>query len=260
MRGALTDPEIVVLKFGSSILSSPEGFSVAAREVGIELRRGRRCLAVVSARPGVTDALWRSAREVDANPAEALLCSLLATGENASAALLGLALDRDGIDSRALTHLELGIEAEGPRLSAGPVSVDSRRVLRQLCRSRTLVVPGFACRHRQGDTCVLGRGGSDLTALLLAHHLGAGECRLVKDVDGLHLHDPNAEAPSTNRRYVQASWDDVDQLGGGLVQRQALSFARRHGVGFRVAAPGSTGTWIGPGPSLLASEALSCTG
>ncbi len=51
------------------------------------------------------------------------------------------------------------------------------------------MLPGFVGRDASGRTSVLGRGGSDLTAVFLAREL-EGSCRLVKDVDGLYTADP----------------------------------------------------------------------
>lgn len=93
---------------------------------------------------------------------------------------------------------------------------------------------------------LLGRGGSDLTALFVAERLGAQDCRLVKDVDGLYSEDP-AGAVAEPRRYRRASWEELLEVGGNLVQRKAVEFARRHRLSFTIGAPLSDEpTRIGP--------------
>ena len=67
----------------------------------------------------------------------------------------------------------------------------ARRALRALlARGEVPVVPGFLGASPDGDLTTLGRGGSDLTATLLARALGAGRVSLWKDVPGLLTADP----------------------------------------------------------------------
>src|SRR5207244_13266821 len=96
----------------------------------------------------------------------------------------------------------------------------------------------FVGRTREGGASLLGRGGSDLTALFLAKHLYADRCRLVKDVAGLYERDPSHGGPRP-RRYGSLTWDDALQLEGGVVQHKALRFAREHHVVFEVATLGA---------------------
>ncbi|MFW8696101.1 hypothetical protein ACOI9Y_36595, partial [Mesorhizobium japonicum] len=82
---------------------------------------------------------------------------------------------------------------------------------------------------------LLGRGGSDLTAVFLAAELGLNKVRLVKDVDGLYDHDPNDHAAPA-LRYRRASWDVARKLGGALVQHDAIDLGESRGVEIEVAA------------------------
>src|SRR5439155_1737140 len=70
--------------------------------------------------------------------------------------------------------------ARGARRALGPV----------LARGLVPVVPGFLGAAPDGQVATLGRGGSDLTATLLARVLGAREVSLWKDVPGLLTADP----------------------------------------------------------------------
>jgi homoserine dehydrogenase len=119
-----------------------------------------------------------------------------------------------------------------------------------LGQNRVAVVPGFVARAQDGSTALLGRGGSDLTALFLAERLRAERCRLIKDVDGLYQHDPNMGVASPPR-YRTVSWDDAVALGGGIVQAKALRFARERRLPFEVAALGQEeGTVVDGGATL----------
>lgn len=245
MRTEVTLPDLVVLKFGSSLLSGADGFATAAGVAAARAEEGRRVLVVCSARRGVTDALLAAAREVAPAPAPWLLAELLATGEQASVALLALALRARGVEAAALDARALGLRTRGRPLDACPTSVDAGALGRAFTGARVVVVPGFVGVDVQGRSTVLGRGGSDLTALFLGHRLGSRECLLVKDVDGLFPEDPRI-APA-GRAFERASWDDVRAFGAGVVQEKALRYARRHRYPFRIVAPYGTGTQVGPG-------------
>src|SRR6266498_4407976 len=94
--------QITVLKFGSSVLLSEDDLPTAVHEIYRHWRDGERVIAVVSAFGNTTDQLMRRAESVCSQPEKSALAALLATGEAASSALLGLALDRAGIPVRVL--------------------------------------------------------------------------------------------------------------------------------------------------------------
>ena len=240
---------ITILKFGSSVLRSESDLPLAVHEIYREWRAGHRVLAVVSAFGSTTDDLLKRAEQLGLPPRKEGLAALLATGETTSAALLTLALDRSGLPVTLLDPSQIGLVTQGDVLDADPVAVDAPFLVRELERS-IVVVPGFSGRDARGRLTLLGRGGSDLTALFLARELG-GSCRLLKDTDGLYSADPaSARAP---RRFAAARWETVLRVGGRVVQPKAVRFARDAGLEFEVAAPFPGGsTRVGPGPDRLA--------
>ena len=101
-----------------------------------------------------------------------------------------------------------------------------------------MVLPGFVGKNRSGKTTLLGRGGSDLTALFLAQRLG-GTCRLIKDVDGLYTSDPNSQSGPSAARFARVSYATAARVGGAVVQRKAIEFAERQRLRFSVSSIGS---------------------
>jgi len=240
----------VVLKFGSSVLDGASGFRRAVEQIQTELGNGRKVCAVVSATPGTTDQLWREAHDLALQPLTGLLGGLLATGEHASVNLLSIALVARGVSVAALTTDELGLRTDGPPLDAHPIGLDATALATAFARADVIVAPGFIGRDTAGEVSLLGRGGSDLTALFVSHVLGA-DCCLVKDVDGLYDGDPNCPHNPAQNRYVRANWDELARVGDVVVQPKAVRFAKTHGIRFRVAAVGRHGTEIGPGPNVF---------
>jgi len=247
-------PEVVVLKFGSSILRGPDDAPLVASACYGHVRAGRKVVAVVSAFAGATDRLLAEARALGLPHSNALLPGYVALGEEKSAALVAVACDRVGLDACALSVRELGIVAEGEPEHARPSGLRADHLKQALNRHEVVVVPGFGAVRPDGRVALLGRGGSDLTAVFLAAELGLDKVRLVKDVDGLYDHDPNDKTAGA-LRYRRASWDVARKLGGALVQHDAIDLGEQRGVEIEVAAlDRADGTVIGeksapPGPA-----------
>jgi len=247
---------LIVLKFGGSVLAAPERLSLAVHETYRRTRAGYAVVAVVSAFGGRTDALAARAAAFNDAPASAT-AALLGLGENESAALLALALNEAGVRAEVLDEAAIGLRAEGPALDANPVGVDVAALRGGFRESDVLVVPGFVGRDARGRRVLLGRGGSDLTALFLAERLGADRCRLIKDVDGLFEWDPARPGPAP-RKYASLDWTAALRLDGSILQHKAIRFAQAANLAFEVAAFNSRRpTHIGNLPTRFAAPAPS---
>jgi homoserine dehydrogenase len=236
-RSTHTD-EIVVLKFGGSVLVDTDAIATAVHECYRWVRRGTKVVAVVSALGDTTDRLLTDARRYGHAPSAAATATLVATGEATSAAHLWLGLDAAGLRAIALDPRDVGLRVEGHLLDARPVAVDPTRIRAAFAPAggghAVVVVPGFVGVDAAGRVSLLGRGGSDLSALVIADALGA-RCRLVKDVPGLFERDPARPGPFA-RRFATVTFDDAARLDGAILQRKALEFARSRSLAFEVAA------------------------
>ncbi len=245
----MTKKKIVVLKFGSSVLSSESDLPSAVHEIYRHWRDGLQVIAVVSAFGDTTDQLMRRAESICGRPEKSALASLLATGEATSSALLSLALNKVGIPARLLDEVQAKLRTVSGSTDAIPVAVDAARLASE-SRRAVVVLPGFVGRDEAGDRTVLGRGGSDLTALFIAHQLNA-HCVLIKDVDGLYTSDP-AAATVRPSRFAQASYETAARLGGGVVQPKAIRFAAANKLRFDITSIGASSvSEVGPFTDLL---------
>jgi homoserine dehydrogenase len=253
-RGRVRAQRIAVLKFGSSVLGSPSDLPRAVHEVYAHVRRGYRVLAVVSALGDTTDRLLASARALSERPEPRDLAELLAGGERESAALFALALARAGLPARVVDPTEGAVTARGAVLDAEPVAFDRARIAAVFAEVEVAVLPGFFARGERERCVLLGRGGSDLSAVFAAAELGAARCVLLKDVDGLYESDP-ATVPvgaPRPRRYATLTFAEAERLDGGIVQHKALRLARERDLPFEVGALGS------PRRTLVGAEATRC--
>lgn len=234
MPDSLNTPTVtplIVLKIGGSVLATDRDIRIATHEIYRWIRRGFKVVAVVSAIKGRTDALLKQASGYGDSP-EAL-AQLCATGEHEAVALLGLACDRAGIAVRTLDAAAVGIRSRGSLLDAEPVSLNAKSILDALSQASVTVVPGFIGRNEQGQTTLLGRGGSDFSAIFIAHVLGA-RCRLIKDVSGLFDRDPLQQGA---RRYERVSWTTLKTINGKVLQAKAAACSLRYRQPFEIGAP-----------------------
>jgi homoserine dehydrogenase len=249
---------VSVVKLGSSVLAGEADLPGLVAELAEELAAGFRIVAVVSARGGVTDRLDAEARRIAPTPDPHAYAALLATGEAHSVAALALAATAAGLRARPLDARELGLRTTGDSRDAVPQGVRRRPLHAGLAAHDVLVVPGFVGQDAAGRVTLLGRGGSDLTAIFLAHALGADRCRLLKDVQGWFVRDP-ARGPTP--RYRELSWDDAIVAPAPIVQAKAVRFARDLGRPFEVAGLGSgEGTRVGPWPTAIERPLLAEVG
>lgn len=165
---------------------------------------------------------------------------ILARGERVAALLVAAALRGRSIAAEMVDATEV-LYTDGRFGNASPdlprTEIAARaRIIPLLEREQTVVVPGFigggnvevaadATRDRGGafDVVTLGRGGSDLTATLLARALGASEVTLWKDVPGLLTADPNL-VPGA-RVISQLDWREASELayyGARVLHPRAL--------------------------------------
>jgi homoserine dehydrogenase len=206
-------------------------------------RAGAEVLVVVSAFGNTTDELLYRAQNICAEPDETALASLLATGEATASALLTLALQKAGIPAKILNAAQAGLRTSSTILDAQLETVDLTRLETELYRG-VVVLPGFVGNDADHRTTLLGRGGSDFTAVFVAEKL-RGHCVLVKDVDGLYTSDP-AHAVKRPPRFAEVTYETACRVAGTLVQPKAIRFAKAHGV--RITATSlaaASGTEIG---------------
>ncbi|MEO6213780.1 MAG: hypothetical protein ABIP65_09165 [Vicinamibacterales bacterium] len=234
---------VAVLKVGGSVLTGPQAFRRVAAFIGERLvqRAGERLVIVVSAENGTTDRLFATAAEIVAEPDGPTMDLLWSTGETHSAALLALHLQARGIRAAAANIHQTGLVEPDHAEQPGRSSVRPLRLLSMLDDYEVVVAPGFLARG-SGDRIVsLGRGGSDLTAVLLAAGLRASRCELVKDVPGYFTSDPKRDPdarPVAALSFARAL--ELADQGCQLVQRHALVAARDRALPLLVRALGGT--------------------
>lgn len=228
---------IVVIKLGGSILVRPTAYKRAASFVRKRLHThsDEKLVIVVSAQEGTTDRLERAAKKIVPQPHAAALDLLWSTGEIRSVAILALELQALGVQTAPLNIHQAGLNALENRSDnlpfGGTAQCNPERLFRVLEKSHVVIVPGFFASDTAQAIASLGRGGSDLTAVLLAQGLQACRCELIKDVPGYFTSDPhkdNDALPISQLTFEHAL--EFANSGCDLVQRKAIEAAKSCGL------------------------------
>ena len=234
--------QVVVDKFGGSVLRRPEDIAAAVAVVERQRAAGLRPVVVVSAFEGVTDTILAAARVLLPDqewwlrrPVEDRDSGLaretdraLATGEALSAALFALGLQARGIPARSFSGAEAGIRTAAAHLGAEVRRVLSRPLRVALADDLVPVVAGFQGIGTHGELTTLGRGGTDLSAVALAVALRAARCELFKDVGGVLEADPHLVPAARLLPAVDAlQLELLAEMGAEVVHPVAVRRARR---------------------------------
>ena len=230
---------LVIKKIGGSLLKSNKDFKTIAAYLAKAYTINPRMIVVVSALHGETDRLIHEAEAVCPNQCQAREL-LLSLGEQKSCALLGLALETLRIPYTIFSGTHVGIAKE----QNGDYTVD-KAAYEAALQNGMIIVSGFHVADTTLNLINLGRGGSDFTAILLAHALKADTCELIKDVPGVFNTRP--EWGPLGQFFKTLSFDQMLALsdqGVPVVQKAALLFAKQHKVSFRVTNLTGVGTTI----------------
>ncbi|MDG1048914.1 MAG: hypothetical protein P8M11_05215 [Planctomycetota bacterium] len=242
MSSAICRPKPLVLKFGGALLGQQGGVERAAACVQRERagQPGAGVVVVVSALGATTDRLFDEAARRFGDD-EAAVADHVSSGEEEAAQRMVAALEGLGAPVLACSPECLQLVTTGSLLDGEPESVNADGLQMELYPAggepSVVVTMGFVALDGAGRRSLLGRGGSDLTALFVAHHLDACDCVLLKDVDGIHESDPKATEQGAPARLDEVALQDLERFGGRVLQSKAARFAARTGRPFSLGSP-----------------------
>ena len=222
---------ILVQKFGGSSVANPERIKRVAQRVVEAKEKGDDVVVVVSAMGDTTDELVALARQITERPPHREMDMLLSTGEQVSIALLAMAIHELGKPVISLTGAQGGIVTDNTHTKARIQRIHTERVRRELAEGKIVIVAGFQGITEDYDITTLGRGGSDTTAVALAAALGARECEIYTDVDGVYTADPRVVPDA--RKLSDISYGEMLEmasLGALVLQARSVEFAAQYGV------------------------------
>lgn len=239
---------LIVQKYGGTSVADAQRIRSAAQRLVDTARQGHQVVAVVSAQGDLTDRLLEKIKQLtdDPNPRESDAC--VAAGEQISAALMAMAVEKLGCGAVSLTGWQAGLVTDTQYGAANIRFLQGERIQKELERGKIVVVAGFQGVDRRGNITTLGRGGSDTTAVALAAMLRADRCLIYTDVDGVYDKDPRKYDDAM--KYSQIGYDDMLELcrqGAQVLHDRGVELAKQCGIRLEVrsAFNENTGTIVG---------------
>ncbi len=227
---------LIVQKFGGTSVADLDRIRNVARRVVETLEAGHQVAVVVSAMGGETDRLVAAAREMGGErPDPREYDVLVSTGEQKTIALLAMAIQHRGTPARSFLGSQIGLRTDAAHTRARIASIDPQPIRDVIRVGGVPVIAGFQGIDDTGNITTLGLGGSDTSAVAIAAALGADDCEIYTDVDGVFTTDPSLVPEA--RKLDRISYDEMIEmasLGAKVLQIRAVRFAMRYGVPLHV--------------------------
>ncbi len=250
--------KLLVVKFGGTSVGTLQRIENVARRAVEKIKQGYKVLVVSSAMAGETDRLINLAKQIDPKAPTREMDMLIATGEQQAIALLSIMINKLGYPSVSLCGWQVPIITDSVHTKARVKKVGVQRIKNLLNEGYIPVVAGFQGVTEDWEITTLGRGGSDLSAVVLAHALKAN-CEIYTDVEGVYTADPRIVPESRKIPYISyEEMLEMASLGAKVMQARSVEFAMKNNVRIHVRSSFSEkeGTWIVPEEEVMEKVAV----
>ncbi|WP_367110879.1 aspartate kinase [uncultured Psychrobacter sp.] len=226
---------LIVQKYGGTSMGSIDRIKNVAKRVKRWHDNGHQIIVVVSAMSGETNRLIDLARQISTQPDPREYDQMVSTGEQVSISLLAMAIKELGIGARSFTGRQVAIKTDAAHNKARIESIDDKNIRQQLDAGNIVIVAGFQGIDNENNITTLGRGGSDTTGVAIAAALGADECQIYTDVDGVYTTDPRVTSKAKKLEKITfEEMLEMASLGSKILQIRSVEFAGKYGVPLRV--------------------------
>lgn len=216
-----------VFKFGGTSMGSLERIEHVAELCA----RKHPSAVVVSAMAGETNRLVGMARHFTDHTDSPEYDLLVASGEQVSVSLLSFALRKHGLIPVPMLAAHAGIVTNDLHSRATIQSVNRDAIVRHLERGEVPVIAGFQGVTQEGRFTSLGRGGSDTSAVAIAAGIGAKECVIYTDVDGVFTADPRVCPQARIIRKIQhEEMLEMASQGSKVLHIRSVHLAAKWGI------------------------------
>jgi len=229
----------VVLKFGGTSLANTKLMSNAVSKVLEEVSNNYKVIVVVSAMAGVTDHLVGLVHEIsDCTSTENLseYANVITTGEQVSAGLFALLLQKKGLKARSWLGWQAGIVTDEGVEDGNILELNCNDIANSFNEGyQVAVVTGFQGITKNNRISTLGRGGSDTTAIIIAGALNAERCDIYTDVEGIFTADPRIVIKAKKINHI--NYDEMISFanaGAKVLQAKSVMWAKKYQVPVRV--------------------------
>lgn len=228
--------KIIIQKFGGTSVTGEERRNQAIDKIEAAINKDLFPVIVVSAigrngDPYATDTLINFAKTTVTEPNLRELDILMSCGEIVSAVVFSNSLKARGIESAVFTGAQAGIITNDNFSDAKILNVNPIKILNSLEKGIIPVIAGFQGITEDGDITTLGRGGSDVTASIMAEALNAERVEIYTDVDGVMTADPKIVPDA--RVMDTMFYNEIFQMaeyGANVLHPRAVEIAMRSNI------------------------------
>lgn len=227
--------ETIVQKFGGTSVSTKERRQRVVEKIIKAKNAGYNPVVVVSAmgrkgEPYATDTLLSLvSNELKKNSLAIDL--LMSCGEIISTVVMTDELLSKNIDAVPLIGGQAGILTDDNYSNAKVLKVECNKILDLVKQGKVPVVAGFQGISENGFITTLGRGGSDITAVLLGGALKSEKVEIYTDVDGIMTADPRIVSDATLIKEI--SYNETFQFsheGAKVIHPRAVEIAMNKNI------------------------------
>ena len=222
---------LIVQKFGGSSVANADKVRNVAQIVTQTYSEGNDVVVVVSAQGDTTDDLIEKAAEINPKGSKREMDVLLTAGEQMSASLLAMAIEKLGFPVISLLGWQAGFQTSSAYGNARIKSIKTDRLRAEIGRKNIVVVAGFQGLNKYDDVTTFGRGGSDTTAVALAASLHAERCQIFTDVEGVYTADPRKIEGA--KKLNEITYDEMLELatlGAQVLNNRSVEMAKKYNV------------------------------
>ena len=228
--------KIDVIKFGGSSLKDESAREMALSRVLEHLHKADVVVVVVSAMgrfPAcyATDTLASLTTHLSPKDKD----RFISLGEVISSLVFLNCCKAHGLNACALSICETGIISDDHYQKGRVLAVCDHCLKQAVHQYEVVIVPGFTAVSITGNTITLGRGGSDLSAFVIASAMNVPFVSIYTDVSGVYAQDPKRYPDAEHYEKIQVNeLLELIEQGAKIMQKESVLYAIEKKMNFEV--------------------------
>ncbi len=227
----------LVLKFGGTSVGTIEKIKNVANIIKKRHNEGNEIIVIVSAMSNVTNDLKKQSSVISKNFDDKELDVLLSSGEQVSSSLLSGAIIDSGLKARSWLGWQIPIFTDDNHTSSQIMKIKTDGILSFISDGGIAVIAGFQGISKDNRITTLGRGGSDLSAVVFAKFFQTDSCEIYTDVEGVLTTDPSIHKKA--KKIDKISYEEMLEmasLGARVMQPTSVQASMMHEIPIHVRA------------------------
>ncbi len=219
--------KIVVLKFGGTSVGTVDRIKKVSQIIISYVKKKYKVIVVSSAMSGVTNDLIKKSKKISQNFISSEYDVLVSSGEQVACAMIAGRLNHLGYNSRSWMSWQIPILTEGNFSFSRIYKINRNKILKYIKKGGIPIITGFQGVNFENRITTLGRGGSDVSVIMIAKFFNANKCIIYTDVEGVYTTDPKMIKRA--KKIDKISYEEMlemSSLGAKVMQPVSIQDAR----------------------------------